>query len=135
MQRLKQIIIKRWIKILTVLLGIMGIAACASEELYGCPNADYKFNGNVKNQNGENLEKIKISVKDYYQSTQTDAEGNYNMEFNTILGSPITIYCTDPNEEYKPDSLVFDVKYTGSDGDWYMGKAEKTANFVLKKKE
>ena len=63
MQKLKQIIIKRWVKILSVLLGIMGIAACSSEMLYGCPNADYKFNGNVKNQDGENLEKINISVK------------------------------------------------------------------------
>lgn len=135
MQKLKQIIIKRWVKILSVLLGIMGIAACTSAELYGCPNADYKFNGNVKNQDGENLEKMNISVKDYYKTTQTDAEGNYNMEFNSLLGTPITIYCSDPNEEYKPDSLVFYVEYKGGDGDWYQGKAEKTVNFVLKKKE
>jgi hypothetical protein len=31
--------------------------------------------------------------------------------------------------------LVFYVEYKGGDGDWYQGKAEKTVNFVLKKKE
>ena len=139
MSKLKNLFVNRWMKFLAALLGVLGFSVftwnCEWKELYGCPYARYKFNGNVKSQDGKNLEQIQVNVKQYYQTFTTDSEGNYNMDFEATMGNDITIYCTDPKDVYLPDSAKFTVKYQGGDGDWFQGTAEKTVDFVLKKKE
>lgn len=144
MQRLKQIFVNRWVKILTAILAFMGIAACASEELYGCPSADYKFNGTVKDQKGMRLNNIHVELKAVYNEKEThflndvntDKYGDYLFDLtNQGSYSKFRIICSDPDSVYVADSTTFSVEYKGGDGDWYDGKAEKTVDFVLKKKE
>ena len=61
---MKTAFVKGWKWLLGVFMGILGLSGCAKifpfRCEYGCPNADFKLVGNVKDANGKGIERIRV---------------------------------------------------------------------------
>lgn len=153
MKNFKEKISAKWCAFLTVLLGLLGFAACQNNSenggdepcLYGCPHADFKFSGKITNEDGSGIQNLNVVIVPvysgsenygyYYADTvQTNSDGVFVFESSGVESAAnYRIICFDSTGVYEKDSTDFAVKYTGGDG-WYTGKAEKTdINFTLKK--
>ena len=106
---------KDWKYLLGSLLSLLGFGGCIVPipVMYGTPTADIKFLGDVKNQDGEPIEGIRVVMKPLgenldehgYQSDTlyTDANGHFELEklkFETgALGSNAVVLFDDVDGE------------------------------------
>ncbi len=114
---------------------------------YGCPTADFVVNGNVKSSETDKpIENIKVVVRsndtlDYkLDSIHTNANGffkfspynfpyktaSYRFIFTDIDGAENGLF-------KKLDTVIRfeDIEYTGGDGNWYEGRAERNIDIEL----
>lgn len=129
------------------LLGFsMGCQACGQHaDMYGQPHADYKISGRVTDASNNPIKGIEITVKDVYYDEakpQTDASGNYSIEFSEFPNQTIEILYKDIDGAEnggafadQTEKIPFQSEdFTGGSGNWYDGKAEKVVNVVLEEK-
>lgn len=143
--------------VLASVLTMLGLSDCdnAFNEvyLYGSPYAKYDVKGTVLNEEGEQLEGMKVTPKEIYtydnvegyyghelQSTSTDGKGQYQATGNWIgfrQGSTLLrIVVEDPQHVYATDSVDVTLKRTNKDkGDWCQGTDVGTADLRLKRKK
>jgi len=141
--------VNTWINaILVAILGMLGFSSCKVAVEYGTPSGDFTLEGEVTNEAKEPLQDIQIvlrrSWKDSSDSSAwttkntdtlyTGADGRFYkyypgvfpLEYNQVIA-------TDTSGVYKSDTIDAHVSYSGGDGHWNSGKAQLTAEFVLKR--
>ena len=140
--------VNTWINaMLVAILGMLGFSSCKVTVEYGTPSGDFTLEGEVINEAKEPLQDIQIvlrrSWKDDFDSlflkqnvdtlyTGTDGRfykyypGVFPLEYNQVIA-------TDTSGVYKSDTIDAHVSYSGGDGHWNSGKAQLTADFVLKR--
>lgn len=112
---------------------------------YGVPHADYKISGRVTDAKNNPIKGIEITVKDVYYDEakpQTDASGNYSMEFSEFPNRSFEIVYKDLDGAENggefadmTENISFKSEdFTGGSGNWYDGKAAKVVDVVLKEK-
>lgn len=140
-------------KLCAACLAVLGYSCSSSSEeeymcMYGMPVGDFEIKGSVTNEDGEAVENAAIRVTfakapselSTLFSTQTDKEGNYKIE-ERFWSSELKVVCVPNNSTNEADSVIvkLDYKHDGIHEDkdeWmYIGFAEETVNFKLKKKE
>jgi len=145
--------------LLSALLTMLGYG-CTSENgmdmygtpvEYGAPNVNYVFKGQVTDEAGKPVEGIKTSLKriypGYYEgtidSTLTDTSGQYQVEFNGLIGNEDKLIVEDIDGEANGGEFLSDTinvvnldeeQVEPGDGRWYRGKYEIKADIKLKKK-
>ena len=149
MKNLKIEFLKKHNRLISFLISILGFSgvcvldSCAygTPVEYGTPNASFIVKGTVKSENDSSLIP-QIRVVMGYDSTLTDASGNYQVEnsdfpqdqsyllkFKDIDGSVNGEYQTlETTVEFK------DPQFTGGSDSWYSGRTEKVVNVNLKPK-
>ncbi len=137
-------ILKTYNVLITGLLTILGFAtACDSKDEYGTPSTKFIVKGKViSSETDQPIENIRVSMEG--DTTYTDANGDYNVvdkwgfpteqtyniEFQDIDGNA--------NGEFSDlDTIVEfkDPKFSGGDGDWYLGETSKEFNVKLTPKK
>lgn len=138
------------------LLACFGGVSCigGGEAEYGCPSADYIFNGKVTDEAGTPLPDVKVSWihKNIYARSEenlndtiyvgrdslasTDAEGEYSVRPPVdYWSSAYGFRFTDRNgvsvDTFPNPSDLAPLK--GGDGNWRMGYSENTLNIKMKK--
>lgn len=145
--------VSSWLNVLlTAILGIIGYNCSGSRGnvlcAYGVPSADFTLEGTVSNEDDEPLQNIQIlhyggwrdGTGTMYWGRESDtiytnADGNFYRYYPRDF--PMTYYKVIANDTagiYAPDTIVTTETFTGGDGNWYRGKADLKADFVLKKK-
>ena len=86
---------KGWKWLLGLLMGLLGFAGCGKLGIfrneYGCPNADFKLVGDVKDANGKGIEGIRVVFTPYPDAPEeqqkwesdtlySDAQGHFEKE-------------------------------------------------------
>ena len=150
--KIKYLKFKNWF--LALLAGSMGLQQGCGEigvAEYGCPEADYHIKGTVINEQGDAIPGIGVNqMRDWenrngewcYEDT-TDAQGHFFVN-NRIPGADNTVYVTisdidgAENGSYQ-DTVVGvsfdDATFSGGDGRWYQGTAEKDITVTLRRSE
>ena len=140
--------VNTWINaMLVAILGMLGFSSCKVAVEYGTPSGDFTLEGEVTNEAKEPLQDIQIVLrrnwKDDFDSlflkqnvdtlyTGTDGRfykyypGGFPLEYNQVIAN-------DTSGVYKSDTIDAHVSYSGGDGHWNNGKAQLTADFVLKR--
>ena len=123
------------------LLTLMGFSSCSDNEvMYGMPFGSFEIKGTVTDENGNCIENAEIRVTlpeqssgiESFGSTRTGYDGNYAIRKNEWSGR-LKVVCIPAQTEFQPDSVIADMNYKGSHGEWDKGHAEKKVNFRLKK--
>ena len=123
------------------LLTLLGFSSCSDYEvMYGMPFGSFEVKGTVTDDKGLPVSdaEIRVALPDQSSgieslgSTLTGDDGNYDISEGSYP-SKLKIVCIPSQTELLPDSVIVDMKYKGSDGEWNRGHAEKTVNFRLKK--
>ena len=147
MKNLKQIFIQKWVKFLTLILGVLGFAACNHEAgeddacLYGPMPINYKtvdlsVKGNIVNANQQNIKstviiKVTEDGENYipYTAVKTNDFGFYQ------FSEPFSDECVglrfvvqDDKNYYLPDSVDVKLDFPKEEGYSYE---EKELNFTL----
>lgn len=136
---------------LAPVLAILGFSGCDNEVcLYGCPYAKYDVKGTVLNEEGEQLEGVKVTPKEIYKyddfegcevckATSTDSKGQYQATGSWggyMPGSVLRIVVEDPQHVYASDSVDVTLTRTNKDkDDWCEGTDVGTADFRLKRND
>ena len=122
---------------------------------YGTPHAEYKFGGFIKNEKGEALNGMRITVNEVVQKSvnssnenllyindtvYTDDKGYYDHELEFYLPSDIiqvNMKVEDPKGQYEAveDSVNFAKSELKGGEKWFLGAATKAKDFVLKQKK
>ena len=140
-------------RFLGALLGILGFSGCfvtACKKEYGCPNADFKLVGNVKDSEGKGIEGIRVVFRAIPEdqgirndTVYSDARGHFEKErltHNWPDGArTATVKFEDvdggANGSYKTRILSHDelnVEQTRKgDRNWYSGEFTIHADAVL----
>ena len=140
-----------WKWLLGSILTLLGFSnvfvACRKE--YGCPNADYKLVGEVKDSKGSPVEGIRVVFvpDENYGSdtTYTDAKGHFEKDrLRTIYvstGSKVLFQDVDGSDhgsfkekEVGYDELLVEQTKKG-DGRWYEGQFTIHADAVLEEED
>ena len=151
---MKTTVNKAWKWLLSALLGVLGFSGCfstACRKEYGCPSADFKLVGDVKDANGKGIEGIRVvfrAVEDEQETWEndtlySDAKGHFERErlrhdwpddaqtasikFEDVDGSKNGSYKT---KILSRSEMTVEQAKTGS-GNWYSGKYTITAEAVL----
>lgn len=136
--------------LLAGILSLLGYASCdevsPDNVMYGCPSAIFTVKGKVTNESGMPVPQIQLRIP--HQKTAgtdtlySDAEGLFT--YPTDLVSPhdtkLTIISTDIDGSenkgsFRPDTTIVSVKrteFTGGDGKWNQGSANKNITITLK---
>lgn len=135
------------------MLGLSGCDAFNEVDLYGSPYAKYDVKGTILNEEGEQLEGMKVTPKEihtydglegYYayelESTNTDSKGQYHASGNWTGHYPFSvnlrIVVEDPQHVYATDSVDVTLTRTNKDkGEWCVGTDEGTADLRLKRND
>lgn len=140
--------------LLAPVLAMLGFNGCDNAFngvcLYGVPYAKYDVKGTVLNEEGEQLEGMKVTPKEIYtfenfegcevlKATSTDSKGQYQTSGSWSgysPGSVLRIVVEDPQHVYATDSVDITLKRTnkGKD-DWCEGTDVGTADFRLKRND
>lgn len=149
---------KGWKWLLAFILGLLGFAGCGKLGIfrteYGCPNADFKLVGQVKDAKGKGIEGIRVVFKPYpleqdegnryrYDTLYSDAQGHFKKEklkydwpdnleeaavrFEDVDGSANGAFKT---QELKRNEIEIQQTKKG-DKHWYSGEYTIQANAVL----
>ena len=140
---------------LLALLGFCGCFAVACRKEYGCPNANFKLTGDVKDAKGKGIEGIRVVFRPDANEENTwendtlysDANGHFEKErlkhdwpdearnasvkFEDVDGSANGSYKT---RILTSDELNVEQSKKG-DGNWYSGTYTIHANAVLEEEE
>ena len=147
-----------WKWLLGSLLTLLGFTGCAKIGIfrneYGCPNADFKLVGEVKDAKGKGIEGIRVIFKPYpldqdegnryrYDTLYSDAQGHFVKErlkydwpdnldqaavrFEDVDGSAHGAFKT---QELKRSEIEIQQTKKG-DKHWYSGEYTIQANAVL----
>ena len=154
---MKTAVVKGWKWILGIVLGILGLSGCGKifKCEYGCPNADFKLIGDVKDAHGKGIEGIRVVFRPVQNEEETwendtlysDAKGHFERErlkhdwpdgaqqasikFEDVDGSAHGSYKT---KILQPSELT--VKQTKKgDGSWYDGVYTITAETTLEEED
>ena len=82
---------KGWKWLLGTLLGVLGFSSCDIDiikDMYGCPSADFKLVGDVKDADGKGIEGIRVVFRAVENEAETwendtlysDAKGHFEKE-------------------------------------------------------
>jgi putative lipoprotein (rSAM/lipoprotein system) len=157
MNRIKHLVFHSYNSLILLLISLLGFTtSCAKEEIkymYGSPNAKFIVKGEIKSaQTQQPIPDIIVEMRIVYEqeggarlagTSFSRANGDYEVAMGDSPGDyTIQLKYTDTdgplNGEYetKDTTVVFkDTKYTGGDGSWYWGYAEKEMDIKLKPKE
>ena len=151
---MKTTVNKAWKWLLSALLGVLGFSGCfstACRKEYGCPSADFKLVGEVKDANGKGIEGIRVvfrAVEDEQETWEndtlySDAKGHFERErlrhdwpddaqqasikFEDVDGS---VHGSFKTKILSRSEMTVEQTKTGS-GNWYSGKYTITAEAVL----
>ncbi|MDD3079372.1 MAG: radical SAM-associated putative lipoprotein [Paludibacter sp.] len=140
-------------RIIVVFLSIVGFTAACDDPVveYGTPYADFEIKGTVVDNDSQtpipNIRLIRVLNEDpfYGDTIYSDSEGKYQFSFNEIPEeeNPVfEILAEDFDGEenggsFQPDTVSITLQKSDwvEDGSgWYLGKAVKTEDIKLKKK-
>ena len=82
--------LKRMMLVILAILGIGSVSTgCLEEEEYGCPTADFSFQGTVTDESRQPINGIKVSVagKEYHNiegTATTDSKGTYHLKYSDM---------------------------------------------------
>ena len=147
-----------WKWLLGIFMSLLGFAGCGKLGIfrteYGCPSADFKLVGDVKDAKGKGIEGIRVVFKPYpleqnegnhhmYDTLYSDAQGHFekerlkydwpdnleeaSIEFEDVDGSAHGAFKT---KELKRGELTLD-QTTKGDKHWYSGEYTIKADAVL----
>ena len=136
---------RRAFKILLSLLGFTGCDLLISCMEYGTPYAEFELKGTVSDGEVliENVEVSFSSNNPYLDNLTmiTDHNGKFVFKdtYTEAADFQYTLIANDLNGKYESDTikgyiLLSDFKRKKRDDSWFDGKASKTENFILKKK-
>ena len=156
---MKTALVKGWKWLLGVFMGILGLSGCGKifpiRCEYGCPNADFKLIGDVKDANGKGIEGIRVVFRAVQNEEETwendtlysDAKGHFERErlkhdwpdgaeqasikFEDVDGSAHGSYKT---KILQPSELTVEQTKKG-DGSWYAGVYTIRANATLEEED
>ena len=154
---MKTAVVKGWKWILGIVLGILGLSGCGKifKCEYGCPNADFKLIGDVKDAHGKGIEGIRVVFRPVQNEEETwendtlysDAKGHFERErlkhdwpdgaqqasikFEDVDGSAHGSYKT---KILQPSELTVEQTKKG-DGSWYAGVYTITAETTLEEED
>jgi putative lipoprotein (rSAM/lipoprotein system) len=142
--------IKRMLPIILSILGIGSVSSCWREE-YGCPTADFSFQGTVTDESRQPIDGIKVSVarKEHVNEIcpdTTDSKGTYHLQYSDIPSFPsdVVIYFEDTDGAanggaFQKDSTTVTLKESDLlkekdlTNSWYEGKVSMTIDKTLHK--
>ena len=111
--------------------------------MYGTPFGTFKVKGKVMSENGNPLSDVTIRLthpsadSGYFSfaTTTTDSKGKYDINDYSRMAE-VKVVCIPDGNEFEADSIVAPLKYEEKDKSdyWYLGNAEITVDFKLKKK-
>ncbi|MDE6792417.1 MAG: radical SAM-associated putative lipoprotein [Muribaculaceae bacterium] len=131
-------------------LAFLGFSSCDNDNgseismMYGSPYGEFKFSGLVTDEEGNPIKDARVIVRTHTDeegsffmldsdTVATNASGEYKGERDTWVHEA-RIVCQDPKGDFLPDSTVVALDYTKDRNEtWYMGTANVTTNFTLKK--
>ena len=135
------LISKTYGRLLAVLLAWFGISTCEQAEKYGAPYATYKAKGVVVSETDDKpIEGIRAVLKTQQNATYgidtvyTDSKGVFNVKSNDDFGLFDKLYVELADVDGEDNGLFIDMgveadysnaKFTGGDGNWNKGVAEK----------
>ena len=144
---------KGWKWLLGALLGVLGFSGCfstACKKEYGCPNADFKLVGDVKDANGKGIEGIRVVYdrrpeEEWGKDTlYTDEKGHFEKDVEDVYmfsGSLVKFDDVDgpENGSYRSktltnEDLVFEQTKKG-DKHWYRGAYSVHADATLEEED
>ena len=86
-----------WRRVLGNLLGVLGFSGCfliSCTKMYGCPSADYKLVGDVKDVRTNPIPGIRVVFDRYPENEKngkdtlyTDAKGHFERTFRIMTGT------------------------------------------------
>lgn len=150
--------------LLTAVLGILGFSGCGENDgiddrpdMYGTPYGDFQISGIVSDEEGAPVDSARVISRahkfdgndhdtengymvhdEWYNDTvYTDAKGHYLLEKSGLIPyGAVMVVVQDPKGGYESTYREVKLDYKGESYDgWYVGKAEATVDFTLKKKE
>lgn len=141
--------------LLTAVLAMLGFTSCdkETEDMYGTPHGDFEISGLVTDEEGLPVNGVRVisrtihvdedypDVENGYlttygcDTTYTDSKGRYKLEDQNTWLREAMVVVQDPKGVYESTYEVVKLEYHGGDHDWYIGKAEATANFRLKRSD
>ena len=132
---------------LVAILGMLGFSSCKVTVEYGTPSEDFTLEGEVTNEAKEPLQDIQIVLRGGWKdgmdslywdrrndTLYTGTDGRFYKYYPGVF--PLEYYqviANDTSGVYKSDTIDAHVSYSGGDGHWNNGKAQLTADFVLKR--
>lgn len=139
---------------LFALLGFTGITSCNQPQVgdqlveYGCPNADYKVLGTVKDSDGKPIKGIQVVTEETFRdksvlrdTTYSDANGTFSLQKSDFpLERTLNVIFNDvdgvENGGEFESKTVSEVKYTQDKkgSGWYHGSFTAEVNTQLDKK-
>ena len=137
-------------KLLAFFLSVLGIGgACSMNSCmygspameYGTPFATFIIDGNVTDENSEDILGIKVVME--YDTTLTDSQGKFQTKTNAWPDNQdFTLQLKDIDGElngsYEDLDTVIqftDPIFEGGEGGWYDGEVKKEVDIILKKKD
>lgn len=136
-------------KLSAIGLALLGFS-CSSDEpsepelMYGTPTGSFKIKGKVTSEDGKAVPgaTIRVTPSDVpsglwsYGEVVTGTGGEYEIKSRSAVYKDIKVVCLPSGVELDADSIVTEMKYKGEDKDniWYVGHADATVDFKLKKK-
>ena len=143
-----------WRRVLGNLLGVLGFSGCfliSCTKMYGCPSADYKLVGDVKDVRTNPIPGIRVVFDRYPENEKygkdtlyTDAKGHFEkdlLDYDWNEGSIVKFEDVDgaENGSYRTkiltkDNLVIEQTEKG-DNHWYEGAFSVHADAVLEEED
>lgn len=134
--------------VLVFVLGLLGFSGCEwMRAKYGVPTGDLDFEGQVLNEENQELPNIQIVARQgwkdgagtmywqqYADTLYTDSTGHFYRFYEGIF--PLEyhqIIANDTSGIYASDTIDTTVSYSGGHGAWYEGEATLNVSFILKK--
>lgn len=132
-------------------LALLGFS-CSSDEpeyigielMYGTPTGSFKIKGKVTSEDGKAVPgaTIRVTPSDVpsglwsYGEVVTGTGGEYEIKSSSAGYKDMKVVCLPSGVELDADSIVTEMEYKGKDKDniWYIGHADATVDFKLKKK-
>ena len=142
-----------WKYLAAGILGLLGFASCGKNlvdtlVMYGQPHADFKATGTVRDEDGNPIQGIRVSVRlkyapwsqDEETTLYTDKMGDYQYITEVFDVPPVTITFEDVDGEENGGEFASAeasptvVRIQDGDKLWYDGAFEVRADVQLKKK-
>lgn len=144
---MKRKLLTNYNKVLAYVISLLGISATfsccmyGSPVEYGTPVATYKVSGNVSDENDNQLQGIRVVLRN--DTSFTNENGVYSVQANDFPGEisfPIAFSDVDGDTngrfQSKDTSLTFtDPEFINGDGEWNQGETSKDFDIKLKNED